>query len=670
MELGRILLDAPSPFADPVVRLDLEHAPPPDVASVHGPVRQAIGEAIATVARERRAQMVLVTGDPGMGKTHQLAHLRRRAEGAYVCVDVPPLKDSAPFAHLARYAVQGLAAAGVLERMLWDTLRQVAAAVRADADEHGDDDVVERIDDALVGSDRFALAFRTLAQQDRELGPLLYKRGRRLAPLSTLPADFGRVLCRITDREAERAIVDWLRAAELAAEDLALLGLERGVDDESRAFEVVRALCLTSQRPIVLCLDQIESISGIVGAAGVARLFTALMELYQQAPVAIVLMCQTQQWVELRRDVPQAAVDRIRVLPPLAKPTVDEASAIVASRLAPLWQAAGAAPPYATWPFAPSFVRALVEQRRPTIRQLMLEIDAHLGDMRRTGEVQERSGEPVSPALAGTSTGPITLPGAAPVAVIPPAPTGPIQLAAEALGSAPVPRTAVATSSSGPFAAGADPRVALAQARDRYLRVASERKDLATPSFREEVLRHAMVELLQGAHAHEVAIAAATIAHVDNPERPKHGPRAPMVLTLETSGGPRRLAVELHSGPPQATVRVLGRLCEMVDDRGADAAVLVRERGAPLPETARRSQELVGELSARGGAVVWVEEDAAVRLVGAGLLLDAAGSAEVLVGDRQASREEVLGYLLREDGITDLLAPMISRATNARPRAS
>lgn len=671
MELGNILLAAPSPFADPVVRLDLEHAPPPDVATVHGSVRVAIADAIATVARDRRAQMVLVTGDPGMGKTHQLAHLRRRAEGAYVCVDVPPLKDSAPFAHLARYAVQGLAAAGVLERMLWDTLRQVAAAVRADADENGDDDVVERIDDVLVGGDRFAMAFRNLAQQDAELGPLLYKRGRRLAPLSVLPADFGKVLCRITDREAERAIIDWLRAAELAAEDLALLGLERGVDDESRAFEVVRALCLTSQRPIVLCLDQIESISGIVGAAGVARLFTALMELYQQAPVAIVLMCQTQQWVELRRDVPQAAVDRIRVLPPLAKPTVDEAIAIIASRLTPVWMGAEVAPPYATWPFAPSFVRALVEQRRPTIRQLMLEIDAHLGDMRRTHEVQERSGDPLPPSTqplpVHVSTQPLPT-----VVMIPPAARSAAATPATGVPATQVPHgsSPVATSSSGPFAAAPDARAALAAARDRYLRAAGERKDLGTPSFREELLRHAVVELLDGIQAQGLVISSAKIAGVSHPERPRHGPRAPMLLALETPAGPRKLAVELHSGPAQATVRVLGRLCEMVDDRGADCAVLLRERAAPLPESARRSQELVSELGQRGGAVVWFEEDDAVRLVGAGLLLDAAGAAEVLVGDRQASREEVLLYLLREDRLGELLAPMLSRATASRPRPS
>jgi hypothetical protein len=280
--------------------------------------------------------------------------------------------------------------------------------------------------------------------------------------------------------------------------------------------------------------------------------------------------------------------------------------------------------------------------------------------------VQERSGEPVPPPNSGPVAMPVvsTTSPVPTVVMIPPAVStapGAGARGPDPIGSAPVPRVPVATSSSGPFAAGADPRVALAQARDRYLRAASERKDLATPPFREELLRHALVELLEGARVHALPLAGATIAAVANPERPRHGPRAPMLLTLEASLGPRKLAVELHSGPPQATVRVLGRLCEMIDDRGADCAVLLRERGAPLPDTARRSQELVGELSARGGAVVWVDEDAALRLVGAGLLLDAAGAAEVLVGDRQASREEVLAYLLRDDQLGELLAPMIAR---------
>lgn len=623
MNLDQQLLDA-RPFADPVARLDPDALPPPDVATIHAPARATIAEAIGVVARERRSQMVLVTGDPGMGKTHQLAHLRRRAEGQYVCVDVPPLKDVAgPFTHVARYAVQGLAAAGVLERILWDVLRQIAAAVRADADEHGDDDVVDRIDQALIGGEQFAMAFRNLAQQDPGLGPLLYKRGRRLAPLAGLPADFGKVLCRVTDREAERAIIDWLRVAELADEDLAILDLKHGIADETRAFEVLRALCQCATRPVVLCLDQIESVAGLIGADGVAKMFTALMELYQQAPLAIVLMCQTQQWVDLRKDVPQAALDRIRVVPPLAKPTGAEAEAVIASRLAPVWTAAGSHPPYPTWPFTAEFIRALVDERRPTIRQLLLEHDGLLAEMRRTGEVREL----VGPGSAATTT----------------------------------PPRAIAMMSSGD---------ALRAARDKYRRGASERRELGTPAFREELVRNAVLELLDAAKEQSQPIGGVRIAVIDQPDKPRNGPRPPAVITLDTPHGPRRLAVDVHSGPAQATVRVLSRLRDLVEEREADCAVLLRERAAPLPESARKSHELLAEISARGGAVVWLEEDEALRLVGAELLLDAAGAAEVLVGERQASRDEVLSYLLRDDRLGELLAPMIGRATTTPPRVA
>jgi hypothetical protein len=517
--------------------------------------------------------------------------------------------------------VQGLAASGTLERLLWDVLRAVAAAVRADADEHGDDEVVARIDDALVGSDRFAMAFRSMAQQDPELGPLLYKRGRRLLPLSTLPADFGRVLGRITDREAERAIVDWLRAAELSDEDLALLGLEHGVDTEARAFEVVRALCLSSQRPVILCLDQLESIAGLIGREGVARLFTALMEMFQQAPVAIVLMCQTQQWAELRGDLPQAAVDRIRVLPPLAKPTVDEALAIVASRLDAVWAPHGAVSPHPTWPFPPEVIRALVEERRPTIRGLLLEIDARLTEMRREGAI-------VEPSAAV----------AAPTRLKPPPPV--------------------------------DEIAALRAARERYRGVADERGELRTPAYREDHLRHAVIDMLEHAKRRDLAIGGIKIALVTNPEKPKVGPRPPAIVTIETAAGPRRLAVDVHSGEPRATHRVLARLRDLVDVHVAECAVLLREREAPLPESAKRSHELVDELCQRGGALIWLEEDDAMRLVAAELLLDAAGAAEGLIGDRNASRDEVLGFLFEQDRLADVRIPLLSRATATPPRAA
>jgi len=633
---ARVLLDAPrSPLADPVARLDAGAPPPPDVARVHAAVRGAIAEAIDAVADGRRAEMVLVTGEPGMGKTHQLAWLRARAGGeprgdrpGYACVDVPPLKDAgAPFTHLARYVVQGLSAAGLLERILWDLVRRVAAAVRAEADDQGDDDVVARIDQALVGADHYALAFRALAQEDPGLGPLLYQRGRRLPPLATLPAEFGRVACRITDRAAERAIVDWLRAAELPDEDLALLDVRAGVDGEDRAFEVVRALATCTARPLVICLDQLESTAGLLGADGVARLFTALMELYQQAPLCIVLMCQPQQWIELRRDVPQAALDRVRVLPPLAKPTADEAAAIVASRLEPLWAVAAAAPPYPSWPFSPAFLTDLVGASRPTIRQVLIECEARLADMRRAGRVVEL-----------------------------------------ALSAPPGPPTAIDRGARG------DRTEALRALLDRYARAVGERRDLGQPKFRQEHLREALLDVLRGAARFGLRLGGIGVASVAAPPKPRNAPRPPAVIALDGGGGgpdgPWRLALDVHGDEARFAYHVLERLHGAVADGGAESAVLVREADAPLGDGARRSLELARTLAETGGGVVYLARDVAVSLVAAGLFLDAAQAAEVLVDGRQVSRDEALAFVLGEDPVVDAVAAILPRAVRIATRAA
>lgn len=617
-DLERILLAAPSPFADPVVRLDPELPPPPDVANIHAAARAALRDAIATVAAERKAAMVLVTGDPGQGKTHLLAHLQRNAgpaaNAAYTCIDVPPLKDTgAPFGHILRYAVQGLAVAGHLQRLCWDVVRRVAGNVLDDARAHDDDEVVERIEQALVGGDQYIGAFRALAQQDPQLGAMLYQRGRALPPLHGLYADLGRVLCRITDRDAEPAIIDWLRGAELPDDDLARLGVKHGVEGEQAAFEVLRSLAIASAgpsgaRPLVLCLDQIESTAGLLGGAGVARLFTALMELYQQAPVCLVLMCQTQQWSELRRDVPLAALDRVKILPPLSKPTAEEAIAVVASRLAPVWEAHGVAPESPTWPWSAAFLGELVARRRPTIRQVLLECDALLDDMRRAGAIVRAGDAPKLPP--------------------PPA---------------------------------VDRDAALRAARDKYIRTSSEA--LPTPGFRQDLLRSAIVEVLRGAQRLGRKIAGVGVAEVRVPPKPEKGAAPPAVLTLDGPAGPTKIAFEVHSDDARAAFKALQRLERAVEDGAAELGVLIREAEVQIGEHARASLDLAAKLAERGGGLIYLERDAALRLVGAEKLLDAANASEVLIGDEHCTRDDALIYLLDRDDLASTLVPLLSRGS-------
>jgi hypothetical protein len=214
-----------------------------------------------------------------------------------------------------------------------------------------------------------------------------------------------------------------------------------------------------------------------------------------------------------------------------------------------------------------------------------------------------------------------------------------------------------------------DEAAALRAARDRYRRVADDRRELGTPAFREELVRHAVVDLFEHARVRETSIGGVTITGVTNPDKPKVGPRPPAVVTLATPAGTRRLALDVHSSEPRSTHRVLARLRDLVDERSADCAVLLREREAPLPDSAKRSHELLDELGQRGGAMIWLEEADAMRLVAAELLLDAAGAAEVLVGKRNASRDEVLDFLVAHVHLADLLMPLVVLGSASRSAA-
>jgi hypothetical protein len=331
-----------------------------------------------------------------------------------------------------------------------------------------------------------------------------------------------------------------------------------------------------------------------------------------------VLMCQTQQWAELRRDMPQAAVERVRVLPPLAKPDPAEAVALIASRLAPRYAAAGVAPPYPSYPFSPAFAHGLVAAARPTIRQILLECDARLGEMQRAGAIVEL-GAP-APALV--------------------APTAPPP--------------------------AAHPNAALTAALAKYERTVVDRQDLATPGFRQDALREAILDVLRGMARFATRLGGVGVGGVLSPVKPKTGPRPPTIVTLEAPAGPHRVAVDVHSDEARGAYKVLERLRAAVEDGAADLAVLVREADVPLGEGAKRSLELAHALAERGGGVVYLDAAAAIRLCAAAALLDAAAAGEVLIDDRQASRDEVLVFVAGGE-VAAALLPLLSRVASTPP---
>jgi hypothetical protein len=184
------------------------------------------------------------------------------------------------------------------------------------------------------------------------------------------------------------------------------------------------------------------------------------------------------------------------------------------------------------------------------------------------------------------------------------------------------------------------------------------RHELREPAQRQERLRSIVAQLLTAAAERGQALGGVRVAGVSVPPQPRAGARPPMLVTVE---GGRRIAVEV--GNERSPHFALKRLHRLVEERDADAGVLLRESAAPLGAGVV-TRELLAALGP--GAVVWLEREPVRRLVGAELLLDAVAASEISVGDRPATRAEALGHLLERPELAAALAPALGGVVPSR----
>jgi hypothetical protein len=327
------------------------------------------------------------------------------------------------------------------------------------------------------------------------------------------------------------------------------------------------------------------------------------MDLYQQLPVCIVLMCQTQEWGQLRDKLPQAAVDRVTLLPPLERPTEAQALRLVATRLESLWQEAGLTPPFPTYPFAPKLIEGFVREVRPTLRGVLQHCRQTLAELRREGGLSSQAG-PAAPAPEDVAT-------------------------------------------------------LLSRAFEASAASVATRRDVATSAQRQERVRSSVRRLLAAAAAQRRPLGGVLVKHVEDPPRPKFGAAPPMVV--ERADG-RRLALEVYND--KYAHIPLKRLHAEVMARRADRALLLREAELPVSD-GKATRELIGELGGPG-CLVWLDPGKVRHLVGADLLLDAVSAAEVSAGARVLTRDEALRHLLAIPEVEWALATLLVEPAGAR----
>ncbi len=119
-----------------------------------------------------------------------------------------------------------------------------------------------------------------------------------------------------------------------------------------------------AQGPILLCIDQLESIYvRFTEEKGIGLLFDQLTNYYNQFKnLAILIACNTTYWSEqIEPSLMVSAKDRIDGIMNLKSLSREESQALVSKRLDQLWQNCPITPPYATFPFAEDYINYAVK---------------------------------------------------------------------------------------------------------------------------------------------------------------------------------------------------------------------------------------------------------------------------------------------------------------------
>lgn len=366
----------------------------PDVPGLHGDVSDAIIAAARTMDGPRPALGRMLLGPAGIGKTHLLAMLRQRATAEsmnFVMADLTDVRDFFETLLLSFVlSFQQPIAGG--HTQLNAILRSVIARLSTTVDA---EDYVRLLGKQPVD------AFKTPIKD-------ILKNLQRKDPTGTARhSDVVRaaVLLHARDYEVNSIGSTWLQGLEIDDEARRQFGFAA---PRQKPSDIVLGLSwLASFRgPTIIAIDQLDPIVAYNRQAARAErareddesaelakkilndLCNGLGSLYATTVRALpVVTCLEGSLETLKEYGLQSNMDRFEPEESLAPLTDREtAEALVRGRLDPAFAAAGFAPPYPTWPFAPGFFEGAVG-RAP--RELLKRCDAHRQQCLQHGAVTE-----------------------------------------------------------------------------------------------------------------------------------------------------------------------------------------------------------------------------------------------------------------------------------------
>lgn len=337
-----IILRSANPF-DNIRSVNFWHEQPqpePTVDSIHQEAITTIEATLERVAQEHRTRTLILDGDGGSGKTYLLGRLKKALNHKAFFAYIPPFPQSDHiWRHILRYTVDSLVQVpdGQTDSQLLLWLNSILNGLKQ-----------RSIKDRIAKDDVFDFVRNDRQKFIRQLKSIYKKAG-----IYNADHFFG-VLHDLIDPELYDLACEWLRGDSLSEESLKELKVKSPIEEELDAREMLANFgrIADDTQPIVLCFDQLENISDLPdGSNGLPILFNINTKIHDEDKnFFIILIAPTNTWKKNCSQIDlthKARVDQTVELKPI---TLEQAKALLASRLYSLHHQANPKPKSSLYP--------------------------------------------------------------------------------------------------------------------------------------------------------------------------------------------------------------------------------------------------------------------------------------------------------------------------------
>ncbi len=290
------------------------------VESIHQDAINTIIKALNIVSKDHKTRTLLLCGDGGSGKSYLLARLKKQLNSRAFFAYIGPWAESD---HIYRHIL----------RQTVDSLMHIPEG---------------ETESQLLLWLKSRCAFKDRSLMKRVLGErhIFIRNFKATYPAGIFnPDKFFRVLYSLTQPELYNSACQWLRGDDLDEENLKNLGLNKSIETETDAHNILANLGIISHetQPIVLCFDQIDKKAlPPNGYRELQSLFSVNTTIHTQnlKNFLIIISLVTQTWRQNEKQILESDKDRLVAKIFLKNITLEQGESLWQKHLLPLHQQA------------------------------------------------------------------------------------------------------------------------------------------------------------------------------------------------------------------------------------------------------------------------------------------------------------------------------------------